>query len=123
MTVREFKPEDEPQLTANAAEDQHVAIAPTHVVEDDKGRIIGYASIGAVQYFGCWLDSKRVNAMQSVQLLAQGEQIAREQGAQQVLMPCEQRSPFYPYMQRLGFQKLGQASFNLKSLSTLNSQP
>ena len=116
MHIRTIQPDDLDELTANAAADDHVAIAPTHVVEDDSGRIVGYGSIGAVQYMGVWLDSKRVNAMQSVKLLKQAETLAKEAGVNQVLMPCDPRSPFAPYMPKLGFQQLGTAIFNLKTL-------
>lgn len=101
-------------LTAADA-DQHMAIFPTHVAEK-AGEIVGYASIGFVSLVNVWAHSQRLHARESLALLNLVENVARAGGHRQLCVPCAENSPFRPYMAGLGYQVLGNASFNLKGL-------
>lgn len=104
------------RLVTAAAEDDHIVVAPTHIViKNDE--IVGYASLGAIRMVNVWVHSKKVNKFESVRLLNEAENILRAGGAGVVCMPCAEHSPFRPYMQRLGYTPLGQAAYCLKNLN------
>lgn len=105
--------EDLDRVRSAAAADEHVAIAPTHIVERD-GLIVGYCSIGAIPVVNAWLHSKIVHPRESVYLLNTAEAVAHAMGAQRILMPCSPNSPFHPHMERLGYRVLGDATICLK---------
>lgn len=99
-------PERLPALAAAAARDQHVAIAPTHLIER-AGQIVGYASLGGAPLLNVWMDSQHCRAGDSVRMLETAEALLADKGVQLYLMACAEESPFAPHMERLGFRKLG----------------
>lgn len=102
-------------LKLAAASDGHTAIVPTHLVMK-RGEIVGYASIGAVPVLNVWVHSQKVVKFESVRLLRQGEALLKERGYQFVILPVAENSPFRPYVQKLGYHTLGNASYNIKQL-------
>jgi len=103
------------ELHAAAAEDNHVVVAATHVVEK-AGEIIGYGSIGSVMMLNVWIHSQKGRARDSLTCLREAERLATEQGQTLICMPCAQNSPFIPHIRKLGYTPLGWSSFNLKRL-------
>ena len=109
-------PEQLAALQAAAASDNHAVVHPTHVITRN-GEVVGYASILApVALVNVWLHSQKVHARDSLHLLKVGETLAAETGASAVLFPCSVDSPFIGHMERLGFERLGASTLNLKLL-------
>jgi len=102
-------------LAKVAAEDQHQIVGATHLAEKN-GQIIGYASIGAITMLNVWADSKNVHARESAYLLNLAECTAAAMGLRTICLPCAAESPFLPYIDKLGYHRLGSATFNLKQL-------
>lgn len=94
------------RLQAAAANDQHMVIAPTHLmVRGDK--IIGYLSLNGLPVVQCWFDRQAGHASDSLKMIEHGETIFREQGVGAYAVACAPESPFTPHMERMGFTKLG----------------
>lgn len=110
-----MRPNDANALASAAAEDDHIAVAPTHVVER-AGEIVGYGSIGGMTYLGTWLHSQKVQARDSAYLLNLAENLAAMAGARILIMPCADNSPFAPHMTQLGYKSLGHAQWYLKHI-------
>lgn len=103
------------ELKERAAEDQHRVVLATHLVRKD-GKIVGYGSIAPAPIVNVWLDSKRVEAIESARLLRRLTDGLSFSGARHVLMPCADSSPFYPVMEKLGFERLGPTVLHVKGL-------
>jgi hypothetical protein len=98
-----------------AQKDNHLVIAPTHVVEKS-GEIVGYLSMGVVPLIMTWQDTKKVNARDSVGLMAFMESVMASQRAGVICLPCVSTSPYHPYIEKFGYVKAGEASFFFKNL-------
>ena len=102
-------------LVENAKADDHLVLFPSHVVCKN-GKIVGYGSINKTPIVNVWLSSKEIGPRDSMQLLSIAESIASSNGLDQIIMPCAEKSPFFPLMERMGFTRLGFTSLNVKSL-------
>ena len=114
-----FRPitaEDLEPLKRAAAEDDHAVVYPTHMIERD-GEIVGYVSVCATPIVNVWLDSKKVQALDSVRLLTRLEQRLEAEGLRQYIMPCAKDSPFFKRMVRLGFRAVAENVWFLKQLT------
>lgn len=105
------------QLKARAGADDHVVIAPTHVMLRG-GDVIGYLSIAGMPTVHAWFDSTIKNPRHSRNMIAHGETALRESGVRQYFVCCAKSSPFFPRMAELGFQWVGETNFFAKSLIT-----
>lgn len=103
------------QLLMAARADGHTVIAPTDLVWRGEA-VVGYGSLGGAPLVNVWLARERVRARESVLLLQYAEGVLYRQGARQVIMPCWDGSPFAPYMEKLGYQKLGVTTLYWKGL-------
>lgn len=123
MPLRPPANEHEQQQLANqlsalnecAAADQHVAIAPTHLVLKGE-QVVGYGSLGGMPTMHVWMDTRHTNALDSVRMLEHAEVAWREKGVRHVLVPCSENSPFAPHMERLGFRRLGPTVLYVKEI-------
>jgi len=115
MRVRRVRQEDMETLTKRAAEDNHVVLKPTHVMEQD-GEIVGYLSVGAVPLVLAWTDSKKVKAPASVNALCFVEDVLQAVGADCVCVPCWESSPFFTYMPKFGYQQTITTTLFVKKL-------
>lgn len=102
-------------LAAAAKEDAHSVVGATHVITK-RGQIVGYASIGSILMLNTWVHSKKVDARDSLEMLNMCENVAAALGQKTICLPVDLKSPFYPHVERLGYTRLGNASFNLKHL-------
>jgi len=99
-----------------AEADQHRVIAATHMVEKH-GQVVGYCSLGAATPMLVWLDTKQVQARDSLYLLNMAENIAANAGVRQLMVPCQTDSPFHAHMEKFGYQNAGKPfDIFLKSL-------
>lgn len=93
------------ELQMAAAADEHIVIAPTHIMERN-GEIIGYLSLGAMPVVQAWFHSQKCRALDSVRMIRAGEQVFREIGVKQYCVGVSEHSPFAPHMGRLGYTRL-----------------
>jgi hypothetical protein len=104
------------ELQRAAADDKHNVIVPTHIAEKD-GRVIGYASIGALPLVNVWLDSKAGKPRDTLNLLNQVENEAYRQGHRTICMPCWNGSPLRPFMEtQFGYKHLMESGYYVKKL-------
>lgn len=103
--IRRIEPNELQELRERAAQDDHVVLAPTHVVEKE-GEIVGYLSIGAIPIVNVWMDSQRLGPRDSVAVLGQLDAVMDYAGQPTYFMPCDPSSPFHPVMEKLGFDPL-----------------
>lgn len=89
-----------------AAADSHALLAPTHAVKKD-GKVIGYVSILAMPVVHVWMDREAATVRDSLAMLAQTEAIVRDRGAHQYYMPCQENSPYFPLLEKVGMTDLG----------------
>ena len=109
-------------LVRAAAADHHAVLFPTHLVV--KGAALaGYASVCATPIVHVWLDSARVQAVDTVHALASLDNLLRSQGVAQYVMPCAETSPLYPSMGKLGFAKLFNSTLHLRTLGAWRPEP
>lgn len=93
------------RLFEAAAADDHMVIAPTHVMMRGE-QIIGYLSLGAMPVVQSWFDSKSGHVLDSLKMIEMGEAILASQGAQVYQVAVSENSPFAPHMERLGYTKV-----------------
>ena len=94
-----------------AMEDHHRVIAPTHVVLRGEEEVVGYASLGGQALFFAWLDSRKLSAHESFRAWRQAEEVAHGRGLCLAVSPD---SPFLPFVERMGYERLGPAVLFLK---------
>lgn len=89
-----------------AAADSHTLLSPTHAVKKD-GKIIGYVSILAMPIVHAWMDRESATVRDTLATQAQIEAIVRDRGVNQYYMPCQENSPYFPVLRKLGMTDLG----------------
>ncbi len=114
--VRPIRSEAElAKLVEAAKRDNHECLAPTDIAW--KGATpVGYGSLAAVPMMHIWVDSKAVRARESLGLLNTGEAMLAKMGMRSVIVPCWSGSPFAPYMEQLGYKKLGETTLYIKGI-------
>lgn len=101
-----------PQVHAAAqADGGHAVLSPTHVAQRG-GRVVGYGSLGKLPMMFAWLDTKALTARESFALWREAEKTLQGRGT--VVVPCGTDSPLLPFMEKLGYQKLGTAHIFVK---------
>lgn len=112
--IRLCKPEDVELLVKVAKADDHAVLYPTHVVERDNN-LLGYISIANVPTVLVWLDTTRSNIRDSHAVMNFYENVVSDRGGQAVIIPCNDKSPFRPYIEQVGYHDLKVGMF-LKQL-------
>ncbi len=108
--IRAARTSDLEVLQKLTAADKHALIAPSHVVE--RGNyIIGYLSVGVVPNVLIWMDSTRANIRDSMAVMNFYENAIIDRGCQQVIVPCNDKSPFRPYIENVGYVDLNVGMF------------
>lgn len=106
------------ELVKLASEDGHRVLSPTHIFRKGS-QIIGYASICAIvplcppgaqpqaAQVHVWFDTRCFHARDSFNIINSLENIARcACPARTLIVPCTPKSPFYGYMQGLGYSPI-----------------
>lgn len=112
---QEALPERVARLSEAARQDNHMVVAPTHIV-DLGGEMIGYLSINGLPTVRAWFDSRHKNVLRSKRMIEDGELIVREQGHPAYIIGVSPQSPFLPHMAGLGFERLGDQVVFIKKL-------
>jgi hypothetical protein len=124
--LRPLQPRDQkeaqelPQVLAalheKAADDDHMVIAPTHVMVKG-GEIIGYLSLAGMPMVHAWFDSGHKHVNDSLKMIEHGETVLRANPqVRQYTICCAEESPFSPLMPGMGFKKLGTTTVWMKEL-------
>lgn len=117
MNFRPIRSREEyERLTAAARADGHGALYPTWCMEKD-GELVGAASLPWSPTVYCWAHTQKISALESVRALRQCEAAVATHGYSSLIVPCMPNSPFFPVMERLGYQDLGQAHFFHKTIT------
>lgn len=116
MILSPLRTEDDLRaLQAAALKDDHLVMAPSHLVRTEDSEIVGYFGIGNIPLLHCWLDSQRVRARDTVSLAQTTENMLWAAGATVIGCPVSPISPVYPHMARLGWHHLGDAQLHIKT--------
>ncbi len=101
-------------LNKLAAEDEHITVAPTHIFQKNS-ETVGYFSLCGIALNNLWLDSEKLNKLESYKLLKQMNDVYKKAGIEEYIIFCSNKSPFYKYMEKSGAQNLGSSTiFKLK---------
>jgi len=111
--LQPIRQEDLQPLYKAAAEDNHVVVAPTHVVSRD-GEIIGYYSINAIPHVEWWLHTEKVKALTSIRLLNQVSTAMSKCGFPWIQTVIPDTSPFLPVAERIGYYPIGHGVLHFK---------
>lgn len=114
--VRRIRQDEVSELRRLAAQDDHEVLAPTHVVVKN-GCIVGYLSIGAIPTVNVWMSTEHTEARDSIAVLGQLDAIVDHGGIPMYFMPCDEKSPFFKVMDKLGFRKLFKQVLHYKSFT------
>jgi len=113
--IETFQPSDAQALTEAARSDGHRVLYPTDIIKQGD-EVVGYISVCATPIVTVWAHSKKIKAIQSVRLLQNLEDRMRAQGMNHYIMPCEKTSPYFPYMQKLGFVPFSENVWHFRNL-------
>lgn len=94
------------ELVAAAKEDNHDVLFPSHIFRKS-GELIGYAGVFSMPILMWWLDSKKGNARDTLEMLKEVEKLARTKQVKRYVTICSENSPYFKHMNRLGYSKLG----------------
>ena len=113
LHIRLCRETDMPMLKAWADQDGHAVIAPSYIVEKSE-QIVGY--VGIIPCVLVWLDSQRVKARDSMSVLNFYENTLASQQQAVIALPCVEKSPLRPFLDRLGYVDTGETKLFLKNL-------
>lgn len=107
------------RLVTAAAQDNHLVLAPTWVIEKG-GELAGYIGLNSVPTFQGWFHTAHVGPRDSALIFNQLENLCRMKlgthGWDQLLLLLPTTSPFRPVMERFGYRHLADAGMWLKGL-------
>lgn len=99
-----------------AHNDNHLVLCPTHgLIKDDK--VVGYTSIMGLPLVHIWVDTNNGTVRDSLSALHQIEAVLRDRGITAYCVPCEETSPFYPLLPKVGFEPISKMMIFQKTLT------
>lgn len=111
--------QDLQRLVTAAAEDNHLVLAPTFVIEKG-GELAGYIGLNSTPTFQGWFRTDRIGPRDSALIFNQVENICRMKlntpGWDQILLLLPTTSPFRDVMTRFGYRQLAEVGMWLKGL-------
>lgn len=116
VTMRPLTQADKEALVVAAAKDDHGVLYPTHVILKNN-EIVGYFSLCITPLVNVWFDSKKLNARDSLNAISVIENIARLSGFKELVVPCQEQSPFFKLMNKMGYTDLGPTHMTRKELA------
>lgn len=117
IRVRPFDHGDLTNLIKAAAADNHEIVRPTHVVEKN-GEMVGYLSLGGLPTCLVWMDTKKTNVKDSLNLLNCFENVVSALGHQSFILPCSETSPYRPLIEKAGYANAGSFTLFVKKPRT-----
>ena len=113
--LKAFRMLDTEPLLQAAYEDNHRVMAPTHVVWKD-GEIIGYGSCNGAPLLLWWMSREKGTARDTVTLTPQVDKVFKENHCSWYLTAVANKSPYFPFMRKLGYKGLGPTNIFLKKI-------
>lgn len=116
IKLRPFKSKEEHEaLIALADGENHLVIHPSQVIaKDDKP--IGYLSIFSAPIVLAYFSEKECDPRSTVQAIEAAEAHMRALGHKHYFVLCDNYSPFFQVMEKLGFKQVFQTNFMEKAL-------
>ncbi len=106
MKIRPIKLEEQKQWVEDEMRaNGHGFPSPTHYFEAD-GQLIGALGLDFAPMLFMWMHTERATALQSYRAHAAAVQILRDTGHFRILTAIQPCSPFYSFVDRLGYRKL-----------------
>ena len=90
------------ELIELAQADNHTVVGATHLLIKHN-EIVGYMSIGGITHVHNWFHSDKCTASDSMIAISQAEAVMANSGVLQYYVACEDTSPFFSKMEKLGF--------------------
>lgn len=116
LAVNPIRTEAEYKALETAARaDQHGLLYPTHTVLK-AGEIVGYGSVFGAPIVNAWMHRTKCNARDTVEAMRHLDELVRAHGRRRYIMSCAKSSPYFPFMERLGFQPLWENMFFVRDL-------
>jgi hypothetical protein len=101
-------PEDMARVQAAMAEDGgHNVPCVTHALIGDDGEIWGAFSVVYAPALFLWMDTRKGTGLGSMRAMKLAKAEFRRLGHRRILLPVQTDSPFYPWVQSLGFVPIG----------------
>lgn len=108
MNIQIATPADLARIESAAAANSHLALAPTHFLENDAGEVRGFFSAGGstVTWFWSHTENPPIASIRLVKTaIAEAQKLGKP-----IFCPCTGDSPFAPLMPGFGFELLGHAN-------------
>ena len=93
-------------LTTAMQEDDHNIPSPTHIVESGN-HIIGAFSIAYAPVLFFWMSETRADRLTSYKAFKTAMELIKAKGFDNVILPIHPDSPFYSFINKLGFEFVG----------------
>lgn len=108
-------------LNEEAAKDNHAVLFPSHVIQNAENKVVGYFSLARMPTVNVWTSTKETTAKESLHLLSCLDSLMADMlktnPAPIYAMPCQEDSPYFELMEKMGFQKLGGTVMFVKNLN------
>lgn len=91
---------------------------PTHAVMGKGGAILGAVCLTDLPVVWLWMDTRTPNPVLSYRVWRDVEATARTLGHSRIVLPITPDSPFYPFLNRMGFESVGPCEIFTKSTAT-----
>ena len=101
------------KLVELSKQDAHGVLFPTDVVVQG-GKTVGWWSIGVMPTAWAWMSTRDLKIRDSLQIINTVEGVQRRLGAPGMFMPCAKTSPFYGYLEKIGYTNGGNYDFFFK---------
>lgn len=119
-TIRRIlSPTEVQELCAAAKADDHLVVSPSHILRKN-GEVCGYFS-AQVPAVHIWASTKLMTAGDSMASIATMESLMDSAGHSSIIVPCNDQSPFFPLMERMGYTKLWPTVLFYKQLTNLQN--
>lgn len=97
-------------LETLSKEDNHGVFFPTDVIWK-AGERVGWFSVAAMPVAWAWMSTRKMKIRDSLQVINTVEGVQRRLGAPGIFLPCSKESPFFPYLQKIGYVDSGNYQF------------
>lgn len=94
-------------------EDGHGVPNPTHIVESGN-QLIGAFSLAYAPVLFFWMSTTRADRLTSHRAFCAAQDILKDMGHSKPILLIQESSPFYPYIERLGFGFIGKGEVFIK---------
>lgn len=106
--------EEYTKLVEQAGKDGHTLIAPSHAIVSGGGELRG--SLTILPMMLVWVDTKLNTARDTQMIEGIMTSLAACQGQKVFCVPCTEKSPYFPLMEKMGYTNVGSMNLFLKGV-------